>query len=216
MLKRKNCPSCGERIKKNYEFCPSCGTHIKTGSKKDWGMIGKNDFTEDEFPSVFGGLTGGILNKMINSTMKMLEKELSKEMKNTQKTPKSNIRLMINGKEVTPFFNQVKENKIPKKILPINFSPEKLKKFQSSKKKEPKTQIRRIGDKVSYELDVPGVDSIDNISIIRLENGIEVKALGKDKAYSKIINVNLPLSRYMLSNEKLMLELDTLDNSQSL
>lgn len=214
MFKRKNCRNCGERLKESYEFCPSCGTHIKTNSKKEYGMLGKNDFIkEQEMPSIFRGISGGILNKMIGSTMKMLEKEMTKEtgdLNKLQKIPRSNIRLMINGREITPNFKEVKKpDKTPKKILPINFSPENLKKFQKLNKKEPKTQIRRLGDKVNYELEVPGVNSINDISITRLENGIEIRAIAKNKAYSKIINVNLPLIKYMLLKDKLLLELDT-------
>jgi HSP20 family molecular chaperone IbpA len=150
--------------------------------------------------------------------MKMLEKEMNKEFeKNLSQFPKKNqnpnsntrIRLMINGKDITPLINSSeKKSNSPIKTLPVNFSEENLKKFKQLKKKEPKTQIRRIGDKITYELDIPGVKSINDISITNLEEGIEIKAIAKDKAYQKNISINLPLTKYILSNGKLSLEMD--------
>ena len=49
--------------------------------------------------------------------------------------------------------------------------------------------------------------TIDDVFINQLENSIEIKALSKDKVYSKILNVNLPILRYRLSNGNLILEL---------
>ncbi|MCA9487877.1 MAG: zinc ribbon domain-containing protein [Nanoarchaeota archaeon] len=220
MFNKKSCANCGEKLKENYEFCPSCGIHLKSNSKKDWGMLGKNDALNRDTNSEFGNFGGGFLNRMIGNTLKMLEKEMQKEMKqfnSPNKLPSSNIRLMINGKEVKPnMIGMQKKNKMPRKTLPINFSEENLKRYQNAKKEEPKTQVRRIGDKLNYELEVPGVNSINDISITRLANGIEVRAIAEKNAYSKIININLPLTRYLLSKEKLMLELDTENDSQSL
>ncbi|MFA5953052.1 MAG: zinc ribbon domain-containing protein [Candidatus Pacearchaeota archaeon] len=220
---KKKCPRCNEKVKSSYDFCPSCGLKLNENSKK-YGMLGKNDFLDDtENPffssaSGLGGFNPGFLGSMINRTMKMLEKEMAKEFeknisesKKINKTPSENtrIRLMINGKDVTPLLNST-EKKIssPIKTLPINFSDENLRKFKTLKKKEPKTQIRRIGDKLTYELDVPGVKSINDVSITNLEEGLEIKAIAKDKAYQKSISINFPLTKYILSNGKLSLEMD--------
>jgi len=150
---------------------------------------------------------------MLGSTLKMLEKELNKEFDKQKPEPrfatKPQIRLMINGKEITPRIQSTVAQKSPIKTLPINFSNENLKKFQRLEKKEPKTQVRRVGDKVTYELEIPGVESINDISIIKLESGIEVKAIGKNKAYLKNISIPLPLTKYLLSKGRLILELDT-------
>ena len=211
MFKKKNCKRCGKKIKDSFEFCPSCGFHT---NPKDWGMLGKDDFIENEKEDfLFGGLNGSFLNKMLGSTLKMLEKELNKEFDKQKPEPrfatKPQIRLMINGKEITPRIQSTVAQKSPIKTLPINFSNENLKKFQRLEKKEPKTQVRRVGDKVTYELEIPGVESINDISIIKLESGIEVKAIGKNKAYLKNISIPLPLTKYLLSKGRLILELDT-------
>ena len=211
MLKKNKCPHCEEKIKSNYSFCPNCGFQTNK-TKKDYGILGKNDSIEKEMPPTLNGLSGGILNKMMGSAMKMLEKEIQKSSQENMKQPQTKIRLMINGKEITPRINsqqpQKQKENIPTKVLPINFSAESLKKFKKLNKKEPKTQVRRFGDKLTYELEVPGVESIKDISIIKIEKGIEVKAIAKNKAYEKTISIDLPLLKYVLSEGKISLELD--------
>ena len=150
MLTKKRCPRCEEKIKSKYEYCPNCG--LKVGkSKKIYGMLGKNDFMESEQLPLLGGLSGGLINKMVGNAMKMLEKEIQKSSQENMKQPQTKIRLMINGKEITPRINsqqpQKQKENIPTKVLPINFSAESLKKFKKLNKKEPKTQVRRFGDK---------------------------------------------------------------------
>ncbi len=100
---------------------------------------------------------------------------------------------------------EVQEEK--EKLKPNTFTKERIKKFTSLKKEEPQTNIRRLSNKVIYELEMPGVKSIDDISIIKLENSIEIKAVSKNKAYVKIIPINLPITDYGLSEGKLILEL---------
>ena len=212
-MSSKKCPNCEEKIKKDFDFCPYCGAQLNSNSRKKYGMLGRNDLLNEKNEFPFPSFGGGMFNKMIGSAMKMLEKEFEKEFQK-QEQPRTNtkIKLMINGKEIIPQFKQEKsQDKIPRKNLPINFSQNNLKKFQEMKKKEPQTQMRRIGDKLTYELNVPGVESINDISIVKLENGIEVNALAKKSAYSKKININLPLIKYMLLKGKLILELDTKD-----
>ncbi len=41
---------------------------------------------------------------------------------------------------------------------------------------------------------------------MKLENSIEIKAITKDKAYFKIIPLNLPIINYNILKEKLILE----------
>lgn len=164
MIRKKRCPRCEEKIKPSYEFCPACGIQIKN-SEKDYGVLGKNDFIKEQDFPLLGGFSGGIINKMMGGAIKMLEKEIRREFKENAKQPATKIRLMINGKEITPMtFPQQKpekskeKKKIPITTLPVNFSSENLKKFKKLNKKEPKTQVRRIGDKLTYELDIQGVE----------------------------------------------------------
>jgi HSP20 family molecular chaperone IbpA len=203
---RKKCSNCNRKIKNAYNFCPSCGKAIKQNSFEDWGMIGKNDAIsqQDELAMMLQQMGGGMIGKMLNQTMKMLEKEMGKEATREQK-PK--MKIMINGKEIP--LQEKKQPKAPVKIMPIELSEESQKKFSKLKKSEPKTNLKRLGDKIIYELETPGVESIKDISIVRLEKGLEVKALSKNKAYQKSIKIDLPLVKYQLLNGIITLELET-------
>lgn len=216
MIRKKTCNNCDSKIKKSYNFCPGCGIQLRQPSE-DWGMLGKKDNSQKkpELKMFGGGITGGIMNKMLGNAMKMLEKEMAKEMQNNPNNsnmpgfPGAKVKLMINGKEINPQKIPKKEEKKDNvKILPIDFSNENLEKWANLKKDEPQTSLKRIGDKIEYELDITGVKSIKDISIIKLENSIEVKAIAEEKAYQKVIPLNLPLKKYTLLKGKLTLELD--------
>lgn len=207
MFKKKNCRKCGEKINSKHSFCPSCGNNLNNSKKEDWGMLGKNDSVGENFmPSFLGG---GMFNKMVGSMMKMLEKEMKKDVKKIN-SPNSNFRLMINGKEIPLNQPQQKQIKKETKQIPLKqFTKEQSKKFSELAKLEPKTNIRRLSDKVIYEIEMPGINSTENISIIRLENSIEIKAIGKNKAYFKAIPISMPIISYDIEKGKLILELES-------
>jgi HSP20 family molecular chaperone IbpA len=203
MLNKNKCPNCNKKVKDSYNFCPNCGFPIKENEKK-YGMLGKKENEKNDFSTkIFGGIGGGIMNKMLGNAIKMLEKE----MENIDDLPNGKIKLMINGKEITPKRNknEIKKNT---KFLPIDFSKENLKKWKNLPKEEPKSNIKRIDNKINYEIEIPEVKSIQDISIIKLENSLEVKAIGEKKAYIKRIPINLPLKKYSLLKGLLILEID--------
>ncbi len=212
MFKKKLCKNCGNKISDKYEFCPYCGSSFNENSE-DWGMLGKTD-TINEFEqfsnSLFGGIGGKIIGGMLGKTLKMLEHEIQKEMKTQNNNPKTNFELIINGKRIDPKEIKISQQKQivkeQKKVLP-NISNDSLKKISTLPKKEPLTNIRRLADKVIYEINMPGVNSINDISIICLESSIEIKALANKTAYFKVIPINLPIINYKFLNEKLVLEL---------
>ncbi len=74
-------------------------------------------------------------------------------------------------------------------------------------RKEPETKVRRLTDRIIYEIYLPGVKSIKNVMVNKLENSIEIRAIAKDRAYFKLIPVSLPIKEYYLKDEKLFLEL---------
>ncbi|MFC1666231.1 hypothetical protein ACFLZF_00785 [Nanoarchaeota archaeon] len=211
MFNKKECTNCRKKIKDSYNFCPFCGN--TTGEKqKSWGMLGKNDL-EEQLPenftqNIFEGFGGGILNKMLNNTMKMLEKEMQKEIKKTKSSPKSNMQLFINGKKIN-LSDMPTQKPIEKKIQKVkstHFSSSNQEKFASLSQKEPKTNLKRLNDSVIYEVFLPNIKSIKDISIVKLENSVEVKAISKKVAYFKSIPINLNLIKYEFNNEKLILE----------
>ena len=217
MFNKKECKRCQEKVSGKYEFCPHCGYGLKGGSRKeeDWGMLGKDDGLNDfnQFAdSMLGGIGGKMLNKMLGSAMKMLEKEMRGEMNRVSSGPRTNVKLMINGKEINlnnlengkPVEKQVKKTK---GISGKSFSSDNLKKFSKLPREEPSTNIRRLSNKVIYEINMKGVKSVEDIAITKLENSIEIKAIAKDKAYFKLISIGSPIIDYSLSKGKLVLEL---------
>ena len=215
MFNKKTCKKCGKKINSGSNFCSNCGFRMND-SKEDYGMLGKNDFLDernDSFEnSFFGGFGGNIMNKMLNNAMKMLDKEMQKSMREPNQ-PKSNFELFVNGKRISPENIKVTRKpvqgqvqKVERVKIPI-FDSDTQKKFLKLSKNEPKTNLRRLSDKVIYELEIPGVESIKDISIVNLENSIEIKAVAKDRAYEKIIPFSMPLSNYYLEKGILVLEL---------
>jgi hypothetical protein len=209
MFSKKTCQRCGRKTSKSDSFCPTCGTPLKKGQRKDeFGMLGEDDSFEEVESlsnSLFGGMGGfggGFMNKMISSTMKMLEKEMEKEMQDrgtkpqnsniNNNFPRTKIKLMINGKEINLNNNRMegnaKEEKPKEKTIKFKkFSEEQVKKFSKLPRKEPKTDLKRIADKINYEIEIPGVNS-------------------KEKAYAKSIPLNLPIVNYAFSKGLLILE----------
>ncbi|MBI4116463.1 hypothetical protein HY449_01830 [Candidatus Pacearchaeota archaeon] len=210
---KRECKRCGENSSNKHNFCPNCGVPFnnKKTKRNDFGMLGESDFDEaGEFQNpFFGGLAGGMINKMFESAVKMFEKEMEREMKRGMQNPRTNFQLFINGKPVK-FENapgqrnfEGRRAEIQNSALPKN----NLKDFPSLPKKEPTTEVRRFSNKLIYEINLPGVKSDKDISIVKLENSIEIKAVAGDSAYKKIIPINLPVTNYNLSNGKLVLEL---------
>lgn len=211
---KKICKKCQNKINKNYDFCPYCGYKLTESiDREDYGLLGKTDILEESFFQK----DSTMIEKLFNQTMKMFEKQMrsmSEDMNKRQLNEdrgipiNHNIQFFINGKRIYP------DNKIgikkeiqPKVIEKKPLSEEKLEKLKKLPKKEPNSTVRRVGARVVYELEIPGVNDINNILINRLENSIEIKALSNDLVYSKILNVNLPIIRYGLNNGNLILEL---------
>ena len=69
-----------------------------------------------------------------------------------------------------------------------------------------KTSVRRLSDKVVYELSAPGIESVEDVFVSKLENGYEIKAIGGKKVYVNSLPVNLQLKGFSISENKLLVE----------
>ena len=90
---------------------------------------------------------------------------------------------------------------------PTKEEQERLSKFTKLPRHEPDTNVRRLSDRIVYEVSLPGVKNKKDVIITRLQNSIEIKAFTKDRAYFKLIPLSLPIKRQYLEDEKLVLEL---------
>ena len=219
----KKCDKCKNKIKKDFEFCPFCGNNLSRDfDNEDFGILGKNDFIDE---NSFPGLGGSFIDKIFNQTMRMMEKQMKNLAEETNQqnkpqripineiNPNLNVQFFVNGKRVFPpqqeQINNIQNQQqiMPTKVKVNKMPQEKIERFAKLKRVEPNSKMKRIGNKIVYELEVPGVNDLDDILINRLENSIEIKALARDKSYSKILNINLPIIRYGLDNGNLVLEL---------
>ena len=225
MFGKKKCRNCGEKIEKDYNFCPYCQAPLRNMfEEEDWGLLGRNDLinpNEVKMPMGLNTLFNSLL-KNLNKQMKELDGETREQFKEQKISKKSggisiSISTFGNGQpeiKVRSFGNVPqsleKKQEMKKKVsikLPISDSG----KFAGLLKKEPETNIRRLSNKVVYEIKLPGVKSVKDVSIIQLENSIEIKALADKKVFYKIIPINLPINNYNLSSGILTLELDSIE-----
>ena len=222
MFNNKKCFKCRNKVKGDFDFCPFCGNILKSASDKDdYGILGKNDFTEEEMVPSFGD---SMMDKVFDSAFKMAEKMIEKQMKsiseemaqprtkiNNNAMPGVDIQFFVNGKRVFPDANGIMRPVNVKRVQPVkienNISEEKIKQSSKFPRKEADSRVRRLDGKIIYELEMPGVDNIEDVMINRLENSIEIKAFAKNKVYHKTLNVKLPILRYGLNNGNLVLEL---------
>jgi hypothetical protein len=210
---KKKCPKCGERINKNFEFCPICGNNQKSRyDKEDFGLIGKNDIIEE---SMFSS-GGSFMEKMFETAFKVLEKQMknlpndfieNRKIISSDFPGKVHVQFFVNGKRVFPQIREEKNMQTRPKKPRINISEDKIKKMSKLPRIEPESNLKRVGRRVFYEIAVPGIEDINDIIINKLENSLEIKAIAKDKIYSKTLNVSLPVAGCRLINGNLILEL---------
>lgn len=218
MFKKKECKKCRSKLSDKYDFCPYCGSRIESSMDNEWGMLGKSDFISPMegiklpfgFQTIFNALMKD-MNKQFNQSEKEIKDEISK---NKIKRDGISISISTFGDgppkiSVNPLgkMQEVEVEKDNSKAKQSLFSKEKTKKFSSLPRKEPKTNIRRLSNKVIYELEMPGVTSLEDVSVVKLESSIEIKAIAEDKSYFKLIPINLPLKKYDLEEGRLILEL---------
>lgn len=117
-------------------------------------------------------------------------------------------REMIQGMPVSPM-QSMQANSNGKQLI----EPLKLPKFDKIRiktnnlaRKEPETTIRRLADRIVYEISLPGVSSIKNVNMVKVEKGFEIKGYSDKILYTKNISIDLPLADYSLEENKLFLE----------
>jgi len=203
MFKSKKCKRCEGKVKESYDFCPTCGLDFRNPERdmEDFGMIGKNNHING-YP-LAGGFGGfGISEKMISSIFNSLMKNIEKQTGKTDLN--SNVQTFPNGIKIslgTGIPVQQRKKKVRKVI-----TKEQIERMSGLPRVEAKTNIRRFSDKVIYELNAPGIESAEDVFVSKLENGYEIKAIGKKKVYVNSLPVNLPLRGYSINESGLNIE----------
>lgn len=211
------CPNCGQGIEKAWSYCPKCGARFRRDffssvfsrmfSSMDRELKEMNKLMEKNIealdispffrpqnrqqvrpfraPASAKPRGSGFSIKIIRSgrnpprvsvrTFGNVDKERVREQIQKQ--------LGIRGR--------LEEVKGPGKPLGYVKPPERESRESPQREpktvEEPKTEVRRLGNSVIVNLELPGVKSPDAINIKELESSLEVKAKAGDKAYFKIL-----------------------------
>ncbi len=195
----KKCINCKEKIKNEFNFCPYCGELLE--NRADYGLLGKEDDPQDmHMPFGFNNLFDSLL-KQLNKQFKNLEKEISRG--NTE----NGITISIASDGFLPTLKIDKAKDDTKYIKNKKILNEELvKKLTTLPRKEAEGGIKRLGDSIIYEISLPGVSSIKDIILTKLEKSMELKAASDKYILVKSIPVNLPIKKYFLDKEKFTIE----------
>lgn len=209
------CDNCNSKLDAKFNFCPHCGqsTIDEQKERKEFGLLGRNDFTKPQRQNENPLANLGITDKLINSIMSNMMKSFDKQMKgaenqNTDFMNNADIEQIPNGIKIRIGIPQQSANSQPKPKTSVKkqITEAQLEKMSSLPRAQAKTHIRRLSDKIVYELAAPGIESTDDVFISKLETGYEIKAIGKKKVYVNSLPVSLPLRSFSIANNKLLVE----------
>lgn len=205
-MNSKNCLNCSRKVSKDFIFCPYCGINIKKEEeRRGYGFLGLNDELDSMDLNSLG--FGGIFNNLV--------KELTRQMSSMGGLDENLFRKgfsvsigNLNGKPVMKVGKFAKPVKEMVEIKPKNFiDNKKIKRLNELPRKEATAEVRRLSNKIIYEINMPGVRSLKDIIINKLENSIEIRAISDENSYFKTLPINLPIVSYGLEKGKLVLEL---------
>ncbi|MBL7206442.1 MAG: hypothetical protein ISS36_02485 [Candidatus Aenigmarchaeota archaeon] len=204
-----NCPQCGNGIEMGWHYCPNCGLSFR---KQSFSNIFKKVFNDVKREM---GVTDRTMEKDIEALdlspffenfNKGMEKPTRRIMlpKNrsgfsvritsgTGRPPKVSVRTFGNVDREN-IENQLKKQLGMRQLQVANqhaktvqSKPQGMVFKEHKTTEEPKENIKRTANGLIVELDMPGVNSENDIEIKELENSVEVKAVAGDKAYFKIL-----------------------------
>ncbi len=227
----KKCPKCRGKVKREYDFCPYCSYNLKKENEgKNWGFLGRDDTSPDfnKFSEKMGssGGFGRLLNNLMmqfDKELRELDKQMGEDKRHNRKEGKpkglsinistgtgKNPKIKVKRRGPNPRKEDYSEEEMEsKEVKHPKLSKNKAKKISGMPREEAETNVRRMSDNLIYEIKLPGVKSIGDIGISKLENSIEIKAISDDKVYVKLIPLSALIKDYKLKNGKLILELES-------
>lgn len=195
------CSSCKSKIKDEFSYCPYCGRSLLSKQEQNdkFGLLGNHDGSDFNNTESLG-FTDKIFSSLIQNVMKNLDKQLMKELESN-----ANITNTPNGIKIQIGQPPKKKKQAPK-LVKRTVTEDQMKKISKLPRKQAKTNIKRLGDKIIYELNTPGVVATDDVFVSKLESGYEVKALGDDNMYVNTLPINMPIKSVVLEKNKIVVE----------
>ncbi|HVY01890.1 MAG TPA: zinc-ribbon domain-containing protein [Candidatus Nanoarchaeia archaeon] len=194
------CGNCNSKIQDDFSYCPYCGKSLisKAKQREDYGLLGAHDGFEEmeQMP----GFTDKMISSLLNSVIKNLDKQL---------TENAQVTNLPNGIKIKIGSPALPKKKAEPKIVKRTLTEDQMKRLSSLPRKPAKTNIKRLGDRVIYELTTPGVVATEDVFVSRLESGYEVKALGSKKMYVNTLPISLPIKTVVLEKNKVIVEFNT-------
>ena len=190
------CRNCGTEVNEKLEFCPRCGFRLggdlftdvfsrMEKELKEMDRMFERDFEVFDLSPFFRKPTrgrgfsikitqgpGGEPKVSVKTFGDVDRREIEKE-----------VNKMGFGDRLGLLKSKIRETgryEKPKVTESVSISGAKT-------TEEPKTQVKRIGDKIAVEVELPDVKDIEDIEVKSLDNSIEIKAKAGDKAYFKIL-----------------------------
>jgi hypothetical protein len=209
----RKCEACGSRSEAKFSFCPYCGNDFVDGKKEreDFGLLGRDDSLdsgEEQLGNL--GFMDKIMSSMINSMMKNLDKQFKGLDGGFGLDENAEVRAFPNGVRIKISGPMVQNNtNRPKRAVQAQrreVTGGQLKRMNDLPRAIAKTSVRRLGNRVLYELATPGVVSVEDVFVSKLESGYEIKAIGEKKIYVNSVPINLPLKKYSILKNKLQME----------
>jgi len=207
---KKKCLDCGKKVERGFNYCPYCGGLLrKEGGRRmggggDFGMLGCDDSggnmrVEQRLP--FG------MEKVMGSLIKQLEKQMGgMDFENAEGMPKGfSVRIsrgpVPNGMRVDG--GRSKEKDVAAEII----SEKEAERRMGLPRVESESKVRRLGDRIVYEIETPGVRKRGDVVMTRLETGLEIKAYSEDKCYVKFIPLKVEVISWDVEKEKVFVEI---------
>src|SRR3989344_2538895 len=166
-------------------------------------MLGRDDMADEEFVEQAIASNMGFADKIIGSLVSSLMKNFDTQLRELHGAPSTEIKSFPNGIKIKIGPQQKKKEA---KIINKPMTEEQLVRIASLPRTEAKTNVRRMSDKVVYEVLASGIESADDVIVSKLESGYEIKAIGKNKVYVNSIPINLPMKGFSLSDKGLIVE----------
>ena len=196
----KKCSACAKNIKKDFNYCPYCGASFKANTEKEnFGMLGRDDFgreIQQELKLPFG------MGKIVNSLVKQLEDEMNGQM-STNGSKGLKIKIAMGQ----PQSKHVVQKESEKAVKVQEVSDKEIERRAKLPTVEVESRIRRLADKIIYEIEAPGVQTKKDVVVVKLASGLEIKGYSNNTCYVKFIPLTVEIMEYYVENGKIFVEL---------